>query len=275
MLHSGVDAPGGRDARAPSGAQSLEGSGCPRGRGATSRRRKHVQRPTTRHHSRGGGAGFTSSEPCSTTSPPGSFPAAHVARTELNDRQPGAVPAGNAASCGARPVLGRSPGYNATHPPTIPPSECRPPPPNRTPHLPAPSIMRLTATKRTPNAANLMIDPPRAGLAEGAGGGAGTRGHPRSCDLRPPGALFARFAGYRSARSRTPARDGSAVLELWCLAKGAKRASWAPEAQDRRQLRPHRDPVTGAGVRRRASPGRPDAARPPRVGRPRARTGIR
>ena len=84
-------------------------------------------------HATGGARGFTSSEPCSTTSPPGSFPAAHVARTELNDHRPGTVPTASAAPRRARLVLGRSPGYNATHPPAIPPSECRPPPPNRTP----------------------------------------------------------------------------------------------------------------------------------------------
>ena len=66
-------------------------------------------------HATGGARGFTSSEPCSTTSPPGSFPAAHVARTELNDRQPGTVPAASGPFSG----LGW---YSVAHPDTTPPT---------------------------------------------------------------------------------------------------------------------------------------------------------
>ena len=129
MLHSGDRRPhrrGSARVRAPSGTQEslrggsrlLAGQG-----GASARRRKHVQRPATRHHSRSGARhrrarGFTSSEPCSTTSPPGSFPAAHVARTELNDRQPKTVPAASG------PFSGRG-WYSVAHPDTTPPTRQR------------------------------------------------------------------------------------------------------------------------------------------------------
>ena len=123
-LHSGVDAPGGRDTRAPSGAQkSLQGGsrlltghrGVPlRGAGSMSNDPPPAIIPEA-VHATGGARGFTSSEPCSTTSPPGSFPAAHVARTELNDRQPGTVPAASGPFSG----LGW---YSVAHPDTTPPT---------------------------------------------------------------------------------------------------------------------------------------------------------
>ncbi len=136
MLHSGVDARTGGGRCGCEHRQALKkvfgGSGHTRGGGLVTAP-EHVQRPACRDHSRALHAtverrGFTSSEPSSTTSRPGSFPVPHGCR-----------PLWGAA------VLGHSPGYNATHPPPIPPPGCRPPPPNRTPrpHPPSPTAPRL------------------------------------------------------------------------------------------------------------------------------------
>ena len=55
----------------------------------------------------------------------------HAARTVLNAWRPGEIPRDPPRL--GRAALGRSPGYNATGPPTIPPPECRPPPRTRHP----------------------------------------------------------------------------------------------------------------------------------------------
>ena len=245
-LHSGVDAPGGRDTRAPSGAQkSLQGGsrlltghrGVPlRGAGSMSNDPPPATIPEAVHATRAA-RGFTSSEPCSTTSPPGSFPAAHVARTELNDHRPQDCSRSQRPLLRARLVLGRSPGYNATHPPAIPPPECRPPPPNRTPPptqpgndrcprprgtrrtgqphphgppSPARSIMRLAGTKRTPGAANLMID--AAGRAEQGGSSEAPRDRSAILQFEPPGCAIRTFCGAPKCKIGEEGGDGGPLL---------------------------------------------------------------
>ena len=222
MLHSGVDAPGGRDARAPSGAQeSLQGGirllTGHRG-GASARRRKHVQRPATRHHSRGGarrrGAGV------------------HVVGTVFNDQPagtiPGLAPPRSRGTADARsftrlqrhPTRQRFHRQSAAHHPRtghpthtarqrpVSPTPGHPRTEQPHPHgppTPAPSIMRLAATKRTPVTVNLMIDPQPGGrpgaVRLGRKKRAAARPARRSCSSGPPGVPFAQFAGYRSARS--------------------------------------------------------------------------
>ncbi len=252
------------------------GSGCSRGQGdASSRRRNTVQRPATRHHSRGRATRHQKAA------------GVHVVGTVFNDQPARMIPgpadatplAGRAADARSFTRLQRHPPASDSTP-RVPPTTPEPDTPahvstDRTTRTspPAPSIMKLTPTNRTPNTANFMVDPEpgradpggltqagltrgglaRAGLARAGLAGCGARRQPgsparppaRSCSSSPLGVSFARFAGHQSARSReVPGR----VRRSWsCGASLTARTGHvpAPQLQDRRQRRrPGTTPVT-------------------------------
>ncbi|GAB3075755.1 hypothetical protein GCM10027186_34910 [Micromonospora schwarzwaldensis] len=75
---------------------------------------------------------------------------------------------------GAWWLLGRTPGYNAAHPPPIPPGGCHPPPSNRTPTPNGPSapvIMESVACGVRFVTVNLMVT-----VAATSGGGCAVAG---------------------------------------------------------------------------------------------------